>query len=232
VRTDGKVFADGTTLTPERMIRDPRLLRSSKTEITRETERALGIGDSLYFYVGHACPEFGQIVLVYAPEWSTFELGGATPFDTGGLRLGYVNGSGTEDAVSYCKNHRVDLPKWVDEFTTYIATYFSTTSAYVLGERARIDDSTGRLLHPKNTRRAWTWELQVEADHDVLANLKLLCVQPEVSEAIRRVLRTLPEDEAAVWVDLLSSPAFRVAPAGAEAPVVCGMAEEVISTWL
>jgi hypothetical protein len=65
----------------------------------------LGLGDSLYFYVGHACPEFGQIVLVYTPEWSSSEPGGATPFDTGGLRLGYVKGTGTEDPVSYCTSH-------------------------------------------------------------------------------------------------------------------------------
>jgi hypothetical protein len=78
VRTDGKVFADGATLTPERMIRDRRLLRSSKTEVTREAEHELGLGDSLYFYVGHACPEFGQIVLVYTSEWSSSERGGAT----------------------------------------------------------------------------------------------------------------------------------------------------------
>jgi hypothetical protein len=198
VRTEGKAFAEGATLTPERMIRDPRLLRSSKTEASREAERTLGLGDSLYFYVGHACPDFGQIVLVYTTEWSSSEPGGATPFDTGGLRLGYVKGIGTEDAVSYCKNHRVALGKWPSEFAAYVEAYFATTRAYVLGERARVDDSTGRLLHPENVRRAWTWELQVEADHDVLANLKLLCVQPEVSDAIRRVLRVLPDDEAAV----------------------------------
>ena len=232
VRTDGKVFADGDTLTPERMIRDPRLLRSSKTEVTRETERVLGLGDSLYFYAGHACPEFGQIVLVYAPEWSSSEPGGATPFDTGGLRLGYVKGTGTDDPVSYCKHHRVDLTSWTGEFAAYIETSFSSPSAYVLGERAQVDDSTGRLLHPENARRAWTWELQIQADHELLANLKLLCVQSELSEALRRELRALPDDEAAAWIDLLSSPVFRVAPAGAEAPLVCSMAEEVISTWL
>lgn len=232
VRTEGKAFADQATLTPERMVRDPRLLRASKTDGTREVERALGLGDSLYFYVGHACPEFGQIVLAYTPEWSTSEPGGATPFDTGGLQLGYVQGNGTDDPVSYCISHRVTLASWLDDFTAYVERHFSSPGAYVLGERAQTDDISGRLLHPSNSRRAWTWELQIESDHQLLANLKLLCVQSELAEAIRRELRMLPDDEAAAWIDLISSSDFRVAPAGAEAPAVCGMAEEVISTWL
>ena len=102
----------------------------------------------------------------------------------------------------------------------------------MLGERARVDDVSGRLLHPENARRAWTWELQVETDHELLSNLRLLCVPSEVAEALRRELRALPDDEAAAWIDVISSDAFRVTPAGAEAPSVCGMAEEVISTWL
>jgi hypothetical protein len=183
-------------------------------------------------YVGHACPDFGQIVLVYAPDWSSFKPGGATPFDTGGLKLGYVKGSGTEDPVSYYNAHRVDLTSWASEFITYIRTHFSSPQAYVLGNRASVDDPTGRLLHHENARRAWTWELQVEADRELLADLSLLCVQSEVSEAIRRELRALSDDDAIVWINLLSSSVFRVAPAGAEAPVVCRMAEEVISTWL
>jgi hypothetical protein len=161
-----------------------------------------------------------------------FRARGCDPFDTGGLRLGYVNGVGTEDAVSYCRHHRVDLRQWIDAFTAYVETHFSTARAYVQGERARVDDSTGRLLHRENTRRAWTWELQVEADHDILANLKLLCVGPEVSDAIRRQVRKLTDADAGLWEALLSSSVFRVAPAGTEAPIVCRMAEEVISSWL
>lgn len=232
VRTEGKAFAEGATLTPERMVRDPRLLRASKTDVTRAVERALGFGDSLYFYAGHACPEFGQIVLAYAPRWSTSKPGGATPFDTGGLQLGYVKGTGTHDPIDYCNRHRVSLASWIDEFAVYLERHFSSPGAYVLGERAGVDDASGRLLHPENSRRAWTWELQIESDHDLLSDLQLLCVQSEVAEALRRELRALPDEEASTWSDVLSSSSFRVAPAGSEAPSVCSMAEEVISTWL
>lgn len=235
VRTEGKAFADGATLTPERMVRDPRLLRASKTDGTRKVERDLGLGDSLYFYAGHACPEFGQIVLAYTSGWSSSEPGGATPFDTGGLQLGYVKGTGTHDPVSYCSSHRVTLTNWIDDFTAYLERHFSSPGAYVLGERAQVDDSSGRLLHPENARRAWTWELQIENDHELLSNLRLLCVQSEVAEAIRNEIRELWDDDevtAAAWHELILSPIFQEAPAGAEASVVCGMAEEKISTWL
>jgi len=232
VRTDGKSFATGATLTPQRMLQDAKLLREAKTDVTRRAEAALGLGNSLYFYVGHACPEFGQIVLVYDPTWTETERGSATPFDTGGLYGGFIKGSGTEDPVPYFTRFRVGLASWRKQLGEYVERHFASKRGYVLGDRAVADDSTGRLLHPDNHRRAWTWELQIENDHELLDGLLLLCVQSEVAEALRRELRRLPDDRATLWYELFRSPRFRVAPAAAEAPIVCAMTEEAISTWL
>lgn len=235
VRTEGKSFGDALTLTPEVMLQRPLLLRSRKTDLTREAERNLELGDALYFFVGHACPAFGDIVLAYEPDWTSQSPGTATPFDTGGLHAGYVNANGAASGVegrAYLAAHRVPLSEWRAAFDAFLAQFFASPRAYVLGEAPHTDDPTNRLLHPANERRARTWELQVHDDHPLLRSLLLLCVSSDVAEALRIGLLQLSDADAADWDELLDSARFRAAPAAHDAPILCRMAEQEISSWL
>lgn len=235
VRVEGKAFARGATLTIDRMLREPVLLRASKSDGTRRAESAFNLGDSLYFYVGHACPDFGQIVLVFDPTWSESAPGSTTPFDTGGLLAGLVRADGTDDVPARCRyldQHRRPLLGWRTRFAAYLSMHFASAVDYVLGRRGITDDPSGRLLDPSNERRAWTWELQVHQDHRVTDDLLLLCIPSDVADALRAALLQLPPDEAEPWETLLDSARSRVAPADGEAPVVCSMAEAEIASWL
>jgi hypothetical protein len=85
VRTEGKAFAAGPTLSPDRFAALPPLARASKSDVTRQVEADFRLGDCLYFYAGHAWPGFGDVVLVYEATMADADQGSATPFDTGGL---------------------------------------------------------------------------------------------------------------------------------------------------
>ncbi len=65
VRTEGKIFAGGEpTLDPKNFIDETALQVASRSDKARAAEAAFGLGASLYFYAGYACPRFGDAVLV------------------------------------------------------------------------------------------------------------------------------------------------------------------------
>jgi hypothetical protein len=190
IRSEGKEFADGPTLSPERFVRLPPLARASKTPATRIVEADFSLGDCLYFYAGHACPDFGDVVLVYDGEMADADSGGATPFDTGGLHAGHVhysNPRGPATAAGYCKAHTCTLSTWRVRADAYIASHFSSASAYVSGHTPITDDPTGRLLHRDNSRRAWTWEIRVHRDHDLEQDLRAIWMSADYYEAVRQL---------------------------------------------
>jgi hypothetical protein len=93
VRAEGSLYDTGKHATPQRLATDPRFLRSFKSTRTAVAEEVLGLDDCLYFYVGYACPRFGDMVFVYDPAMSASWPGSATPFDTGGI-IGYIHANG------------------------------------------------------------------------------------------------------------------------------------------
>lgn len=182
------------------------LFRKSKTEGTRAVEDDFGLGDCLYFYAGHACPEFGDVVLVYEPDWTITRRGGATEFDTGGLHAGLVKANGAENAaarVQYFQAHDVGLSVWPAEFTGYVKRHFTSAGAYVRGERPTKDDDSGRLLHPDNERRAWTWEVRLLEDHPAFEDVINIYVTPDYFEDLRREILSLGDSDRRKWIDWL-----------------------------
>lgn len=102
VRTEGKAFASAASWTPEAFLNLPVLRRASKSATTRKVEADFALGDCLYFYGGHACPDFGDIVLAYDETMADDDGGSATPFDTGGLHNGMVRHDGRVTPGEYC----------------------------------------------------------------------------------------------------------------------------------
>jgi hypothetical protein len=212
VRTEGKIFAAATTVTATTLASMPVLLRKSKTDETREVETAFDLGDCLYFYAGHACPDFGDIVFVYEPAWSQAVPDSATPFDTGGVYWrGYIHADGlsTDDRnpsnKGYVDVHQTHLSNWCAELTSYLGTYFESPGLYVLGARAKRDDPTGRLLHSENERRAWTWEVRVHQDHPVLLHLRFLIATADFADNLRLAVLSLSADKAEDWNKVLDN---------------------------
>lgn len=209
VRTDGKSFADGTTLTPERMVLgERRLSRASKSALARAAEDAYGLGDSLYFYAGHACPCFGDVVLIYASTSLDNQDGSATPFDSGGLFDGKIRAKKWEglsakddDAArrDFAAHNQHTLSEWRRALDAYLSKYFVRPLAYVHGERPHEDDEVGRMLHPGNSRRAWTWEVRSHHDHSIADGLQRIWASADYAESIRQHVLTLDEEQRRVW---------------------------------
>lgn len=215
VRIEGlRPYDTGEAVTPERLAADPRLLRRFKTKRTCQAELALELGDCLYFYVGYACPHFGDMVFVFDPVLSAAWPGTATPFDTGGI-IGHIraeplngttvteeqrrNPSSMEDDVKttfmgYVHAHRIlDLGTWRGAFEAFISSHFDSAADYVQGQKPKVDDPTGRHRHPDNERRAWTWEIQKHQDHDIFDGLWLLCLNPDRHNELRKAVRDLAD---------------------------------------
>lgn len=222
IRAEGKAFADGRTLSPEAFVQLPRLQVASKTDDTRRVEQEFKLGDCLYFFAGHACPDFGEVVLVYEAGMADADKGDATPFDTGGLHAGYIRyTSSPVESEVYYRNHRCPLEKWQIQAQAYVRDYFDSKEAYVLGQRPVRDDPTGRLMHKGNERRAWTWEIRIHRDHPIESSLLGIWMKEDYFEELRkRVL--LAGSGGARCARLLSSGKVRqaMAPhAAAEAEV-------------
>lgn len=188
IRTEGKQFEEGPTLSPASLLGLPALRRASKSDVTRRVEAAFGLGDCLYFFAGHACPDFGDVVLVYDGDMADGDEGSATPFDTGGLHAGHVHYSSShvESQAEYCKQHAQPLSSWRERAREYLEEHFESPSHYVEGAAPRMDDPSGRLKHPKNSRRAWTWEVRIHRDHPIGDSLRGVWFSEDFYEDLRR----------------------------------------------
>jgi hypothetical protein len=216
VRTEGKDFPDGPTLQPELFVELPMLRRASKSAVARKAETELDLGDSLYFFAGHACPDFGDLVLAYEPDMADSAEGSATPFDTGGLSEGHVQAQALdtgEEKAAYTRRHLVELRTWREDVEAYIAEYFPSKEAYVKGGKPSRNDPSGRLHHPENhDRRAWTWEIRLWRDHPIEQSLrKAWCSRPYF-RGIRLALRKSSSKEARHCADLITSRRLVQAP--------------------
>lgn len=253
VRIEGLAPDDaGEAVTPERLAADPRLLRRFKTKRTRQAELALELGDCLYFYVGYACPDFGDMVFVFDPVPSAGWPGTATPFDTGGT-IGYIHADGLpgtglsdaqrKDATPLSDGERAmlqryvharrtpDLRAWQREFEGFIATYFDCAGDYVRGEMPKSDEGTGRHREP-NERRAWTWEIQKHLDHDIFDGLWLLRMSFEKEQKLTAALESLSRDVQDPWWAILEDRDKFLSSQEWEKRDVWSEADVVIRSWL
>jgi hypothetical protein len=242
VRTEGKTYTNGAVWSVDRLLRDPRLLREDRDPTARAAETAFGLGASLYFYVGHACPDFAASanawVFVFAADTFDGMPGTMTHFDTGGLHCGKIHLVRDVDLAEYVAAHRLpSLDGWRDRFRAYVGEYFSSTKAYVLGkERAKKDDEHGRLHHPENSDpRAWTWEMQLHDDHDVRVGLLRLWLLYDDRMRLKQLIRRLPADEQQKWREALQGDRLRTPPAvpsESNETAICRLAVEEIASWM
>lgn len=250
VRTEGGPPGPGAKgVAPHDLVMDPRLLRAHKTARTRQAEAVLALGDCLYFYVGHACSDFGDMVFVYDPAMSSAWPGSATRFDTGGV-IGYIHADGLpsiDDAKRSAPEklsdeekrvfheyvhrhpHRMPLKEWHAAFQDFVKTYYKTPGDYVLGQPPDPMDATDRHQAP-NGRRAWTWEIQAHQDHDVFTGLWLLCLRPDRYNELRKLVRKNPGLPAMPqWKEALQN---RDLVPAIPSPNVWAEAERRITEWL
>lgn len=166
VRVEGKTYTvrPDLSMTPARFAQAEPLDPEARDQIARDTEAAYGLGECLYFYAGFACPDFGDVVLVYEPELSDGHPGNASSFDTGGMFKRYIQGSGlTTDAerAAHAAADLVPLASWRTRLDAWLTEHFPDVIAYLDDTRPFGADPSGRLSHPANDRRAWTLEVRL-----------------------------------------------------------------------
>jgi hypothetical protein len=233
VRTEGKDFAEGLTLNAQSFIELPTLKRASKSDIARKAEAAFELGDCLYFFAGHACPDFGDLVLSYSSDMADAEEGSATPFDTGGLSEGHIHADaldGGEPRAPYVRRHTTELQTWRSQAAGYLVEHFPSEAAYVAGAVPSRNDSSGRLQHPKNNdRRAWTWEVRIWRDHPIEHALLKAWVAADYFEGIRQALQNTASDASGRCADLIAAGRLVSAAPG---DLVHPWAEQEMASWL
>lgn len=217
VRVEGKIYNlhPNLSLTEERFAQAAPLDRDARDQIARDAERRYGLGACLYFYAGYACPEFGTVVLAYHPTLADGRSGNASSFDTGGMFKGYIQGTAlnTEaDRDALVAADLCALGLWETRLTDWVSTHFSSLDDYLNNERPRMDDPSGRLLHPRNDRRAWTFEVRLHDDVPLFDHLAFAIVkQPYFQSALSHALRASPADHDRL-LDLVHRGLLRVTP--------------------
>ena len=230
VRVEGLRPDGNVSITPEALVVAGRLQRDSKSARTRKAEAALGLGDVLYFYVGWANPDFGDMVFAYHPEMTQGHTGSATYFDTGAFHRGAIHRTDNSTSHDYLELHRMELPGWQPAFDAYVSEYFASASAYMTGQRPTTDDPSGRLLHANNGRWAWTWELQLLEDHDLGASLLQAFFAREVHQKFQSLYENAQEQADRQMAAVLVKTSEEVD--ASDGFGACQRAEEVMATWV
>jgi hypothetical protein len=164
----------------ESIFRNGLLLRSHKSDYSRQLEQTLGAGDALYFHAGRPHPDYGLAILVFADLEEPAEV---TPFGLGGLCCPNSDdsdlhrGGGCVSPVAHLPEREqrrfVEESTWHDDwraqFAKYLAYYFgSEPQRYFLDgddSRPSRSDPDGIFDDPHNRDwRIWTAEVRIQAD--------------------------------------------------------------------
>lgn len=136
---------------------------------TGEAEAAMHWPESLYWYVGTVCEEYGSIMV---GEWNPpteiaveETYGSICPFDTGSLAGSSKKfDPGCGDGASYVQEHVKPLHYWHQEVRDRLNESYEDVLSYVDGAPPK--RPTTRLDHASATSdaRAWTWEARLAKD--------------------------------------------------------------------
>lgn len=130
---------------------------------TSESEQALNIEQSIYFFIGRCVPDFGDTGVANARPSG----GGLTavPFDTGGMAQGKIQTDPPLTPASRAEIVRhwsLDEPNFSSEFPRWGARAYTSSAEYTEGLPPKQHLVAEIVISSdKNEARAWTWEGRV-----------------------------------------------------------------------
>ncbi len=140
----------------------------------REVERLCAFEPSKYYFASIAVPDFGPIVLVYAPQVEDDSEGSATPFDTGGAFIGrcrpfddFADDERRERVRRLVMETSAPLSEWRVTLENYLLLYYEDPHLYVTGAPPDTlpddapEDLPARYTQRSGDRRAYTWEVRL-----------------------------------------------------------------------
>lgn len=159
-------------------------LTDGGTETTRAAEEWLELGGHyMYFYMGRAHPQFGDIAMGFEkPEVMddpppNYAKGAATPFDTGGFVHGHIEW----DSTTYCdrkgldpsdrkgcmssfyKECEISFEAMREDFARFLASYFKPIKNYWTDPPTWPDPENIYTLNKKPGEwRPWVFEMHIQ----------------------------------------------------------------------
>ena len=137
---------------------------------TAWAERGLRIaGTPYYFFVMRTHGAYGLIVFLFEDASEETNMPptamGATPFDSGGLWIGKIDPITDDgDKQEFFAAEDVPLAHWKSNFFDYIGNNYGAPQDYVHGEPPRVGTPPITNQRPRNSSRAWTWEVRYPCD--------------------------------------------------------------------
>jgi hypothetical protein len=131
---------------------------------TLKSERALGLGESVYFYVNAAHPKYGHSVILFrADRGARGRFARVSPFDTGGLAQGHIRLTaplGEMGLRELLLRNSWDLEEYKLAWWSWVSRAFTRPDFYVLEHRPAVHPAAEVVLESCSSQ-AWYWELRI-----------------------------------------------------------------------
>ncbi len=210
--------------------------RTNAGKRTQESETALGITQSIYFYIGRCEPEFGDTGM--ANQRPTGAVESVVPFDTGGMVRGKITTDPPLDTASraaLANQWALDEQTFIAKFGPWGSAAYTSSADYTEGAAprthlvAQIVTST-----PPNQARAWTWEGRVLAHADPCGRIRpcLVVLSDERLDEYRAWIRSRDVLQGQDYDDHMAAlKAIRLDPRGRSDALVLNEHLRGVSQW-
>jgi len=176
---------------------------------TLQAEHTAGIARANYFFAGRAYPAPVGPATFFMPSGREAGLSGkASPFDTGGVTLGWSLlpwNTFAPTQAKYISDHSEDITFFREYYSKHLAAFFDSAAQYWEGAPSRRIDT--RDLSNEKKWRDWTFEVRIpervsieHIDLYITPSMNTLLLEEERHGAItmkkRPTVSDVPTDEA------------------------------------
>ncbi|MDI6792490.1 MAG: hypothetical protein QME81_06440 [bacterium] len=170
------VRVDGNHISLKKLIESngiiPISVEGSASKESCEIEEFLELGSNVYFYLGRACPAYGDYAIALSVEATNDCPQSWTPFDTGAMYKFFASRGNRDRAKVYIKEALEQIRNPRQDFAWFLATYFNELQDYWREEKpvcphpeGLYDYQSKDTEHPQWT--VWTWEVGIEKEVDL-----------------------------------------------------------------
>ena len=208
------VRVDGNHITLKKLLEEGEIQISNKGSASSDTckdEDLLGRSPCVYFYLGRACPQYGNYAIALCVDKTDKLQQTWVPFDTGCMVKFFKNKRNTGRTKQYFKEALNQASNRRNDFARFFALYFEKPIYYwaeedkepVLPHPEGLYEFQGDPKFPRWT--AWTWEIGVEEEVRLMDTIVAWTIgwsegrdEPHSYHSIVNQVRTLPRSAANV----------------------------------
>jgi hypothetical protein len=180
-------------------------------EVGTPFEKALGVDNAVYFFVGACAYPTGILALVFAPLTGSPHPGTFTPYDTGALKKHMVPSASvgpwdTEAKIRHLEAHLGHSADVLQFLGPYVSAHFRDPFSYLKVSGSILPDfptyhGLVEIDAARRDRRCWTVEAQLHVDVDIPPDGLLLQeawldnhdLVDELPDDFKRLARIVPD---------------------------------------